>query len=324
MKQLFHKFLRNECSAPEIEQIISYIKMKGKDEDFPTVEEVLLAPLTHQLISEADADKIFSNILSKEKTPTIGIWPIERSFYGRVAASIIFLLTIASLVFLLFRSQEIKHRTAFGEVKTIQLPDGSTVVLNGNSVITYPSSWKGESKRRVKIEGEAFFSVIHTKDNQRFIVQTNDEFSVEVLGTKFNVLHRRGRAEVVLNEGKVKVNIRKSDSLQHITMKPGESVSYEEGTRAIERIKVIPEDQSSWRNSKLVLDNSSMAEVILRIEETYGVQVKVTDKEVLNLKLWGTVPCNSLTNLLKGIEASFDLRIEQKGNVITITKSPLN
>jgi transmembrane sensor len=323
MKQLFHKFLNDECTSVEVEQLIEYIRTKGSYEDLPGVEEVLSSQKTYQRIGEKEADQLFNTILGRGPMEVKKNHTRKTALYGKVAATIAFFFIATSLALLLFQGKDHIHKTAYGEVRSILLPDGSSVILNGNSMLTYQGNWDAKSERIVKIEGEAFFSVVHTKTHQRFIVQTDDEFSIEVLGTKFNVLHRRGKAEVVLNEGKVKVNVRKNDSLQHITMKPGESVAYEKNTKAVERIKVKAENKSSWKNSKLVLDNTSMAEVIGRIEETYGVTIQVDDPKLLELKLWGTVPCYSLDNLLKGIETSFNLRMSKKGNHITITKAPI-
>lgn len=320
--QPFEKFLNNECSAVEIQQLVDHIKNNGTSSDLPTVEDVLASTPVYHAMNENSANRIADSIVANDLEGGKTVW--GRRSYLKVAASIVFLLCSISLLFLYFQGKEIIHHTEYGEVRNVILPDGSTVVLNGNSNLSYNSNWDENKARIVKIEGEAFFSVIHTQDHQPFIVYTNHEFSVEVLGTKFNVMHRRGKAEVVLNEGKVKINVRKDRIIERIMMEPGQAVSYEEKSHELLKGQVIPENKSAWKNSKLVLDNNSLAEVILRIEETYGVKVKLNEPELLSLKLWGTVPCNNLDNLLEGIETLFSLEIVKSDNTIIITKSKAN
>ena len=59
--------------------------------------------------------------------------------------------------------------TGRGEERTIVLPDGTSVILNSLSRITYPGEFYGEC-REVSLEGEALFIV--TTTNIPFIVST--------------------------------------------------------------------------------------------------------------------------------------------------------
>ena len=92
----------------------------------------------------------------------------------RVAASLTILLSMVSLVvYMIFGSQylnEVEVVTNFGELKTITLPDGSVVKLNSNSKLRYDENWSGVEEREIWLEGEAFFDVIHTKQNTPFKV----------------------------------------------------------------------------------------------------------------------------------------------------------
>ena len=70
------------------------------------------------------------------------------------------------------------------QAKTI-LPDGTAVLLNACSKLTYSlEGWN--DTRDVRLEGEAIFDVVHKKD-QPFYVHTRN-YNVRVLGTNFNVM----------------------------------------------------------------------------------------------------------------------------------------
>ena len=207
----------------------------------------------------------------------------------------------------------ITHSTVYGEIATIILPDNSTVVLNGNSEIRYAPGL-GQGAREVWIEGEAFFSVKHTHDNRKFVVHSSEELDVEVLGTEFNVYDRPDAVRVVLNSGKVKLNIRNgNEEPRQIDMRPGELVELHEDLK-YEKRDVNPELYTSWINGKVVLDNTSFREIVVLLEETYGLSVTVPDTTLYNERFSGTVPSENVEALLKALALSFNLSIQENGN----------
>jgi hypothetical protein len=67
--------------------------------------------------------------------------------------------------------------------KQVELPDSSVVYLNHNSKLTYDKKF---NSRRVKLEGEAFFSV---NDGQTpFVIETSEGDEITVEGTEFNLI----------------------------------------------------------------------------------------------------------------------------------------
>src|SRR5690606_4696634 len=91
--------------------------------------------------------------------------------------------------------------TKNGEIRQVQLPDGSTVTLNAASTIEYNSlTWF--LRRKISLNGEAFFKVLK---GPSFSVGAG-KASVEVLGTSFNVKQRNDIVSVACFTGKVTVN----------------------------------------------------------------------------------------------------------------------
>lgn len=89
------------------------------------------------------------------------------------------------------------------EVCTVLLPDSSTVYLNSQAKLKYPTHFAKE--RRVYLDGEAYF-VVRKQNGKRFIVHTVSEAEVEVLGTEFNVKTNRQGASTTLVSGAVKLD----------------------------------------------------------------------------------------------------------------------
>ncbi len=58
-----------------------------------------------------------------------------------------------------FRPHMEQIATGYGEMRTVTLPDHSTVTLNASSAISFNEVWNDEKAREVWIEGEAYFDV---------------------------------------------------------------------------------------------------------------------------------------------------------------------
>lgn len=237
---------------------------------------------------------------------------------GKVAAVLAgcLLLTAAVLVYLNRRS-EVSVRTAYGEIRSVMLPDSSLVVLNGNSRLRYAGDWDEAETREVWIEGEAFFTVTHKSNNQRFIVNTSDDFKVQVLGTRFNVDNREDAVEVVLNEGSIQLQYAGEETLN---LKPDTYVRYEKSTATLERKQVRSEHYSSWVDRREYFDNASLSSVVALLENTYGYTVEVKDPSVLDKKVVGSMPTGSMENFMKALSGAVGLDISVEGRHIIINR----
>ena len=78
------------------------------------------------------------------------------------------------------------HRLSIprGETFKVVLSDGTEVLLNSDSRLSYPTVFKGK-ERVVSLEGEAYFNV--TKNTEHPFIVKSGNVQVRVLGTEFNV-----------------------------------------------------------------------------------------------------------------------------------------
>ena len=149
----------------------------------------------------------------------------RRIIWWTAAASIVFIIV--------FFGQGIFHknhaakiyRTGNGELLAIVLPNNSKVDLNANSTLVYfPKKWNQLDAREVWLEGEAFFDIKKKVERTKYFVHA-DELNLEVLGTQFNVRNRDGESEVVLEEGKINLEIGTANAREKIhQMQPGDYV----------------------------------------------------------------------------------------------------
>ncbi len=203
---------------------------------------------------------------------------LQRRLIRRVsiAATVALVLGLAAWLFLFSPGQMQVYATGYGEWETIELPDGTVVELNSNSELRLAKVWEPGEDRRVWLQGEAFFRVTKDPQGARFFVLT-DELAVKVLGTAFNV-HSRGReTEVFLEEGKVALELEKEEK----EMKPGELVVYSAKKKAITEYRTAPAElHTSWKDGSLIMKDKTVAEILEKIEEIYGLEA-VVENEVL-------------------------------------------
>lgn len=190
------------------------------------------------------------------------------------------------------------------------LPDGTKVWLNAKSSIKYQLPFV-QNERNIKLSGEAFFEVTKNQKSP-FVIESQNSF-VKVLGTKFNVRSYPEDEEiaVALQEGSVDFKTTNSENKTIKTiLKPNEYLVY---TKADKSLSVTSENIGkfiSWRQNRMVLDETPIREVAVLLSRWYGVQVEVVDLEILNYKFTTTFENESLSQVLELLEISSPVRIK--------------
>jgi len=144
-----------------------------------------------------DKKSILSSIQQKQQIQTSTVRKLKTSWLYTAAAAVVLLFVGFSSMYL---NADETFETGFGEKITVNLPDGSEVLLNAKTTLSFnENSW--DTDRTVSLDGEAYFKV---KKGEKFTVATTSG-TVEVLGTEFNVhTHDDDIFEVKCHEGKVK------------------------------------------------------------------------------------------------------------------------
>lgn len=221
-----------------------------------------------------------------------------------------FLVLIFALIALNRDRPTAFYSTGFGERETILLPDGSSVVLNANSTLTWDNAWEKTNLRQVNLTGEAFFEVTHLDQNQKFRVSTPD-LNIEVLGTSFNVLNRNTNTEVFLREGKVKLGFEGDKSRKDtLIMVPGQKISYSKTVdQIINDTDNDPEKEASWANGVLYFEDKSVAEILEEVSQVYGIEYSIPDAELAQKKMNFGVPYSDWETTREAFELTMGLKM---------------
>ncbi|HVU57750.1 MAG TPA: FecR domain-containing protein [Puia sp.] len=231
-----------------------------------------------------------------------------------IAAASILLLAAATVTLYTTRKRPEFH-TAYGEVRSNSLPDGTEVVVNADSRIRYSTGWTDGRDREVWLTGEAFFHVRKTPFKSRFIVHAR-HFDVIVTGTQFNVISREEKDNVLLKEGSVLLHTANGEDLP---MKPGDFVEYNDHRLTKKIVKM--DSVTAWKEHKLFLDATSLKEVAAIIKEQYGITVRLEGATIEHEIVSGIMPNDNLDVLLKALEATAEFKIVRRDDEIRIIQN---
>ncbi|MFN3727163.1 MAG: FecR family protein [Allosphingosinicella sp.] len=168
--------------------------------------------------------------------------------------------------------------TAAGERRTIELPDGSRVDLNGSSRILLDR----EDPRVATLErGEALFTVVHN-DADPFEVRTGDAL-LRDLGTVFNVRRDGEALDVAVAEGVVEYNPGRAA----VTLRAGMALR-RTADSPLQVEQRAPEAITGWRDGRLVYDAATIGAVAEDLSRNLGVPIRA-EQEVAGRPFTGVI-----------------------------------
>lgn len=261
----------------------------------------------------AAAEQRLMTLLTHDSaTPVVYLKRRNKSWWWAAAA--VLLVGVSTAVLMYRPKPEALMQTTYGEIRKQQLPDGSTVMLNANSEISYHDGWKEGTSREIWLKGEAFFHVSKTPAKARFIVHT-ERFDVVVTGTQFNVMNRAGKTNVMLTEGSVTLKMQDG---KEIYMKPGDFVEINEQEPKIKTAR--EENVLAWKDKKLFFEKTTLRVAVQQIEELYGVKISLANSRIGDKPISGIMMNDNLDVLLQALEATSEFHVVRKNNEILITE----
>jgi len=209
------------------------------------------------------------------------------------------------------------------KIQTIILGDGTRILLNTESSLTYPTAFVGK-ERKVSITGEAYFEVARDA-SKKFMVDANG-ITTEVLGTHFNVnsYSDEEKTKVTLLEGSVKVS-RQSGVSSHesVIIKPGQqAIAMSKLKSDSDRIQISSntdiEEVMGWKNGYFHFESGDLKAMLREFARWYNVEVSY-EGQISDRKFFCIVKrTSSLATVLNTLKANqVNYRIEGKNVVIT-------
>ena len=208
-----------------------------------------------------------------------------------------------------------------GSVASLVLADSTVVYLNAGTKLTYSPESKTKT-REVTLDGEAWFDVV--KDPEKPFVVHTPGYDVRVVGTRFNVKAYKSDNEVVTTLEEGQVNLTSSEGFKltrDIRLLPGQQAVLDRSTRKAVVKDVETRYFTSWKDNKLMFINMNMKELIVIMERKFGVDIEVSDSDILQYHYTGTLKNESILEVLELIKHTLPVDYRIDGQVVRIKKT---
>jgi ferric-dicitrate binding protein FerR (iron transport regulator) len=242
-----------------------------------------------------------------------------------------------------FENQFQRIVVPYGSKTKVELPDGSVIILNSGSYLSYSSLEFNSDKRTVILEGEGFFTV--KKDPARpFYVNTRG-MRLKVLGTTFNVkaYPDENIEEATLITGSVEIYANSDIKVKGkpIVLKPNERAIFSKSNQEINKLdtpsgyqviepvelKTIElqndaktEQVISWKDDKLIFNNEPFSSLVVLIERWFAVDITVDYPELNNARFTGKFDKETVEQVMSALSTITPFKFEIRKNQIIITK----
>ena len=205
-------------------------------------------------------------------------------------------------------------KTVYGQKKNIVLSDGTRIMLNAGSSLTYPEKFSDDA-REVILSGEAFFNVEHDV-HRPFLIKTSG-LTTKVLGTSFNVRSYTEDDKVLVSVVTGKVEINSPNGTSEVLL-PSDMGTFSKSAKEITVTKLDKANFIAWTKGILTFDNETLPNIFEKLERWYGVEIQVSKGVKLEGKYSGSYKNKSLELILKGISytSNFKYSINNKKIII--------
>ncbi|MDX1699094.1 MAG: FecR domain-containing protein [Melioribacteraceae bacterium] len=206
-----------------------------------------------------------------------------------------------------------------GKKIELSLADGSQIFLNSGSSIRYPLSFSSSDKRRIELEGEAYFKV--AKDSLKPFIVNSSDINVQVLGTSFNfnAYKENKDIEVVLVEGLIAMYTEKDqfrgDSTQ--LLRPGYKGSYL-STDGVVKTAVDTDLYTSWRSGELIYRHKTLEQIFMSLERSFDVKIKSQNNTLSGERINANFGSESIENIMEYLNNLYQFKYTIKDDVIII------
>lgn len=295
-------------------------------------------------IAEAIAKIV--DVAEQKNIKKVNFWQYATFRKLSLAASVLLVTLLSYVVFDKLSEKEtptyrnsvakVAQKTKFIEIKNtsstsqlITLSDGSSVVLQADSKLSYPEKFTGDT-REVVLSGEAFFEIAKNP-NQPFFVYAN-EVVAKVLGTSFTVkaFEDDKQVQVFVKTGKVSVYSQKNSALKEqqvskvltgLLVLPNQQATFirpkwqfKRAELTVPQIVALP----SIQRTDFVFKNKSVLEVFDTLENAYGIKIEYDKTLMASCELTAELGDEPLAEKIKLICEVLEAKYEMKDDKIVI------
>jgi transmembrane sensor len=215
------------------------------------------------------------------------------------------------------RAERASSRTfasAVGAVDSLELPDGTRVVLGPGSTLELSSRF-GAPSREVSLRGQARFDVVHDTAHP-FIVRAGLAVLRDV-GTSFTVeSDESGEVRVVVSAGVVALELGDRRTAPEHTLEAGDRARVTAAGLVTVARGAASADDLAWLGKRLVLRDAPLTQVASDLRRWYGLELRLTDTTLAKRHLTATFDRDTRTDVGRLLAAALGASVTQAGDTI--------
>ena len=307
------RLLSPECSASDHAAFEGWLAMSSRNAlDYAEVERI------HQLAGALRADMTSH---APEPRPTTRIPPTrrKRTWLRPLAWAAVLMLAVSGGLWMLaeFRStQPIPYATEIGKQRHVDLPDGSTLVLDTDTRVEV--AYERSRRQIVLLRGRVQASVAH--DGNRPFVVTSGIGNIRALGTVFQVERRGASTIVALLEGRVIVDANGTEPGHAIELHPLQQLAYDADGKLGSPQSVDGGVAESWTRGRLVFKEERLADLIAVFNRYSHEQLILSQPELGEIRISGVFNADDQPGLLATLRQGWGLQAKPvAGNRIELS-----
>ena len=339
---LLERYLQNRCTDEEKEIVERWYVLLDKEDqqDLNAAETTLLEEKLWEKI-HADASSQKADNLAQRSRLTF-----KRSSVWMTAAALIAgIVIVTSYVQLVTKATKPKFMVTANGIKvieyvnrkhhpvSIQMEDGSLIVLQPNSILKYPEHFY-KSVREVSLEGEGRFKI--TKNPSRPFLVYNKNVITRVVGTSFvvktnsktnetEVRVETGKVIVLPNSGSIAFNLKSMlKSAGRVVLTRNQKTVYNATDNTFETsvvnrpIPIINESSTISIKENYLYKETRVADILNQLRKSYGIDIVAENKELYNYTFTGDLSKQDLYKQLDFLCESINSTYQVEGTRIII------
>lgn len=318
---LIAKYLAGEILPEEEQLLMQWIEASPENKKyFGDIQFVHNRAVASHKYVKVDTNKAWEKLHSQMKrqpvvkTPIVAEMPVYKQLWFRVAASVVILAGLFSIIYNYWPAQGGSPQTiviASNDSTLSRTISGSTkVVLNKQSKIIYNQK-PGKKEVEVTLTGEAFIEVEHSKDTA-FIVKAEETF-IRDIGTSFNVkaYPASSTIEVYVESGEIAFYTEQSEG---ISIKAGETGIYNKETKQFSKAEVQNLNVVSYKTRIFFFSHTRLADVVNELNAVYPEVVTISNPKLADCTINVTFDNEPIQAVVNIIAETLGLQVTETGN----------
>ncbi|MDZ7646943.1 MAG: FecR domain-containing protein [Cytophagales bacterium] len=322
MDEMIGKVLAGEGSEQEKAEVARWTKLhEDNSKYYEQLKTIFEKAASGDVEIQFDTDAAWRKMKSKlaHASENVVVLHPKNTFSinlaWRIAAGVVILLGVSYFYYQqLFLPVQTLALSSDSITVEDTLPDGSTAFLNKKSQLTYEYNPR-EKTRKVKLEGEAFFSVKHEQEKP-FVIEAEDVL-VRDIGTEFNLkaYPHKDTIEIIVTQGEVQFYTLLDSGL---SLQAGQKAIYSKRNKAFYRVDKPDTNALAYKTKVFSFNNTDLRSVINLLNDVYDSNIILATEKIYSCRLTANFKEDNASIIAEVIAETMGLTLTRKNDEIIL------